>query len=179
MELIKIEDRNGIDTVNARELWQALGSKQEFANWVKSRLDGFAEGQDFTVDKFINGRATQIDYHLTIDTAKHLAMLERNEKGMQIRQYFIEVEKKAKSLPRPKDAKELTHQTMAELRRAFDRGLISADEYRLGIGLKYPKADMIDPKLAKQIYAVACQAIERKTKQAQIEQSTPQLFGGE
>lgn len=101
-ELIKIEDRNGIQTVNARELWTKLESKQEFANWIKNRLEGFCEGQDFTIDKFINGRATQIDYHITIDTAKHISMLERNDIGRMIRQYFIDVEKKAKALEKPK-----------------------------------------------------------------------------
>jgi len=53
---------------------------------------GFIQEQDFTVHKFVNGKATQIDYYLTIDTAKHIAMLERNEKGRAIRQYFIDVE---------------------------------------------------------------------------------------
>lgn len=69
-----------VNEVNARELHDFLGSKQEFANWIKNRIEqyGFVEGQDFTVDKFINGRATQIDYHLTIDMAKELAMVERN-----------------------------------------------------------------------------------------------------
>jgi len=58
---------------------------------------GFIQEQDFTVHKFVNGKATQIDYYLTIDTAKHIAMLERNEKGREIRQYFIDVENKARA----------------------------------------------------------------------------------
>lgn len=83
--------------VNARELWKALGSKREFAHWVKDRLADFEDGVDFTVDKIVNGenkgRFAAIEYTLTLDTAKHLAMLERNEIGKKIRQYFIEVEK--------------------------------------------------------------------------------------
>jgi phage anti-repressor protein len=87
-------------TVNARELWRALESKQEFSNWIKNRLTEFTEGVDFTVDKIINGenkgRFAAIEYTLTLDTAKHLAMLERNENGKKIRQYFIEFEKNAR-----------------------------------------------------------------------------------
>ena len=84
--------------VNARELWKALGSKQEFANWIKDRIADFKEGQDFTVDKFINGRNERgrfasKEYYITLDVAKHLAMLERNDAGRKIRQYFIAVEK--------------------------------------------------------------------------------------
>lgn len=87
-----------IQTVNARELHAFLISKQEFSNWIRARIDqyGFTEGQDFTVDKFINGRATQIDYHISIDMAKELSMVERNQKGKEARQYFIECERRAK-----------------------------------------------------------------------------------
>lgn len=95
-ELIKIESKDGIETVNSRELWEKLESKQDFSTWIKARLEGFIENIDYLVHKFVDnplgGRPT-IDYHLTLDTAKHVAMLERNEKGREIRAYFIEVEK--------------------------------------------------------------------------------------
>jgi len=95
-ELIKIEQREGRQTVNARDLWEGLESKRQFGNWIQDRLEGFTQEQDFTVNKFVNGKSTQIDYYLTIDTAKHIAMLERNDKGRAIRQYFIEVENRAR-----------------------------------------------------------------------------------
>lgn len=103
-ELIKIEPRqiagSAIQTCNARDLWLFVESRQEFSNWIKGRIEkyGFAEGEDFTVDKFINGRATVIDYHLTIEMAKELAMVENNEKGREVRRYFIECERRAKSI---------------------------------------------------------------------------------
>lgn len=100
MDLVKIENIEGIETVNARDLWTALESKQDFSTWAKSRLEGFEENQDYLVHKFMeqlpSGSKHKIDYYLTIDTAKHLTMLERNEIGKKIRQYFIDFEKKNK-----------------------------------------------------------------------------------
>jgi anti-repressor protein len=103
--LIKIEQTefNGQlkQTVNARELHQFLESRQEFANWIKNRLEDFSENVDFiSIDKIIkreNGANKSKDYLLTIETAKHISMMERNEKGKQIRQYFIDVEEKARN----------------------------------------------------------------------------------
>jgi len=98
-ELVKIEQRGGIETVNARDLWKALESKQQFGDWIKTRLELFSENTDYLIHKSMNnplgGRPT-VDYYLTIDTAKHLCMLERNEIGKKIRQYFIDVEKQKK-----------------------------------------------------------------------------------
>ena len=85
--------------VNARELWQALQSKQEFCKWIKDRLTDFTEGVDYCFDKIVKtgknvtGKQLYHEYTLTLDTAKHLCMLERNEQGKKIRQYFIAVEK--------------------------------------------------------------------------------------
>ena len=86
-------------TVNARDLWKFLESKQEFANWIKDRIRKyrFQLGIDFTVDKIINGenkgRFASNEYLITLDMAKELAMVENNERGRQARHYFIEVEK--------------------------------------------------------------------------------------
>lgn len=99
-----------VNAVNARELHDKLGSKRDFSNWIKDRLEGFAEGEDFTVAKIGDGknrgRFAPIDYIVSLDVAKHIAMLERNEQGRKIRQYFIEVEKEfrrktSKTLPAP------------------------------------------------------------------------------
>ena len=88
-----------VNSVNARELWEALESKREFATWIKSRIEkfGFVDGDDFltNLSKTQNGRPS-IEYIITIDMAKELAMVENNEKGRQARRYFIEVEKRAK-----------------------------------------------------------------------------------
>ena len=92
--------------VDARVLHKHLKSKQEFANWIKARIRdyGFKENEDFltNLSKSTGGRKAQ-DYHLTIDTAKELAMLERNEIGRAVRKFFIAEEKKLRgisSLPR-------------------------------------------------------------------------------
>ena len=102
MELIKIETRDiggvATKTCNGRELWTFIQSGQEFANWIKGRVAtyGFVEGTDYVVDKFVNnpkgGRPT-LDYHLTLDMAKELGMVENNDKGREIRRYFIACEK--------------------------------------------------------------------------------------
>ena len=55
-ELIKVEERDGKQAINARELHQKLGSKQEFAHWIRNRIEkyGFVENQDFSsFDNFV------------------------------------------------------------------------------------------------------------------------------
>ncbi|MBQ7404217.1 MAG: antA/AntB antirepressor family protein [Lentisphaeria bacterium] len=90
-----------VNTVNARELWEKLGSKRQFGNWIKEKLSDFEEGTDYTINKIVNGekdgKFKPKEYTITLDTAKHLAMLERNETGKKIRQYFIEAEKRFRS----------------------------------------------------------------------------------
>lgn len=89
-----------VNAVNARELWKALGSKRRYSDWIKDRLEGFVEGKDFAVHKKMNGKNISLnsgqflptEYFITFDVAKHIAMLEHNEQGYKIRQYFIEVE---------------------------------------------------------------------------------------
>lgn len=101
-----VQDQS-VQLCNARELWQFVGSKRDFSNWIKERIEkyGFVEGDDYLVNKFVvqvphqGGvrNTTIIDYHLTIDTAKEIAMVENNDKGRQVRRYFIAVEKAARA----------------------------------------------------------------------------------
>lgn len=96
--------------VNARDLHQFLESKQHFADWIKNRINeyGFTQDVDFlgvhtimSTEAGFFGRREKpvIDYHLSLDMAKELCMVERNDKGRQARRYFIEMEKQAKALP--------------------------------------------------------------------------------
>ena len=86
-----------VNAVNARDLWKKLGSKRRFGDWIKDRLEGFTEGQDYVFHKIVKnlpaGGRPEIDYIISLDVAKHIAMLERNEQGYKIRRYFIETEK--------------------------------------------------------------------------------------
>lgn len=94
---------------NARELHKFLGVGRKFNTWIKDRINeyGFTENQDFVIVQNLsypnlgNAKARKqimIDYHITLDMAKELAMVEKNAKGREIRRYFIDCEKKAHSL---------------------------------------------------------------------------------
>lgn len=85
--------------MNARELHAFLGVGKHFGSWITDRIDqfGFTENQDFTVFPEIGekGGRPQLVYHLTLDMAKELSMVERNDKG---KQYFIACEKELKEV---------------------------------------------------------------------------------
>ena len=110
-ELIKIEkqiiNNDEVNSVTARDLWQALESKQEFTHWVKARLEqAYAvENEDYiSFDKIIKretGATKAREYALSLDLAKNIAMLERNEKGNQVRKYFIACEKQLREQQTP------------------------------------------------------------------------------
>ncbi|HCP2468993.1 antA/AntB antirepressor family protein [Escherichia coli] len=96
---------------NARDLHAFLEVGKDFSTWIRIRISEyeFTENQDFILlpktgeQRKGRGGHNRKDYHLTLDTAKELAMVERNEKGRQIRRYFIECEKKLRQslLPAP------------------------------------------------------------------------------
>jgi phage anti-repressor protein len=99
-DLIKIEPVNGIETVNARELHKFLESKRDFSTWIKAKIDsfGFIENEDYIrIHKKVEANnATLIDYHISIDMAKDLSMVENNAKGAEARTYFKNCEKQLK-----------------------------------------------------------------------------------
>ena len=97
-EIIKIEiNSNNEQIVSARELHEGLKANQDFTNWFKYQSErlGLQEAKDFTpiLAKSTGGRPSQ-DYIISLDIAKHLCMISGGEKAREVREYFIEVEKK-------------------------------------------------------------------------------------
>lgn len=98
-EIIKITESNGKQAVSARELYERLGyNLAAWSRWYRKNITGnqFAiEGQDYIgFNTMLNGNNVQ-DFALSIDFAKRLSMMARTETGEQIRNYFIEIEKRA------------------------------------------------------------------------------------
>lgn len=94
-DLIKINYDNDRPTVSGRELHQFLEVKTAYKDWFPRMCEyGFLEGQDFCsfLSESTGGRPGQ-DAQITIDMAKEICMLQRNERGKQARQYFIQLEK--------------------------------------------------------------------------------------
>jgi len=107
-EIVPIyENETGERLINARELFYALRGKEtktKFIDWIKDRLIKymFIENEDFISfslkNEKPNGGRPIKEYYLTIDTSKEICMIENNEIGRKIRKYFIEVEKRYRSI---------------------------------------------------------------------------------
>lgn len=101
-------NNQSVQLCNARDLHLSLESQQQFSDWIKHRINqyGFIQGEDYFINlcNRSDGKAgkRRTEYHLTLDMAKELAMVENNDKGRQIRRYFISLERKTpKALPAP------------------------------------------------------------------------------
>lgn len=95
-EIIKIDYSSDRPTVSARELHEFLEVETPFRIWFPRMAEyGFTDGSDYTPYIFVHPQNHQetTDYQLTIDMAKEICMLQRNERGKQARQYFIQLEK--------------------------------------------------------------------------------------
>lgn len=94
--------------VDARVLHTFLEVKRDFSNWIKGRIEefGFERSADFISFDSANsanqntrgGDRRSIDYFLTLDMAKELAMVERSAKGRQARRYFLDCERQLRQL---------------------------------------------------------------------------------
>lgn len=86
-------------TVSGRELHEALEVESNYTTWMKRMCEyGFAENADYKTcfpnleSENQHGGQNKIDHQLTIPMAKEICMLQRTDKGKEIRRYFIAVE---------------------------------------------------------------------------------------
>lgn len=98
-EILKVNYDADRITVSARELHEFLEVKTKYKDWFPRMCEyGFYENQDYRAIAQKRATAqgnmtTYKDHEITLDMAKEISMIQRNEKGKQARQYFIEVEK--------------------------------------------------------------------------------------
>lgn len=102
-ELLKVNYDNDRITLSARELHEFLEVKTSFKDWFPRMCEyGFNESQDFNPLKNEQVRLegnrqvkrTVQDYEITLDMAKEIAMIQRSDKGKEVRQYFLELERR-------------------------------------------------------------------------------------
>lgn len=127
-ELVPVyETDKGEKVVYGTELYAVLAVKSNYRDWVKNRLKDCeaVEHEDFEsfAKNLAKGGRPQTEYIIKLDTAKEMAMLERNSKGKQVRRYFIQVEKKYKQSSQimGQDTSVLleTFQKLVEMQTAF------------------------------------------------------------
>ena len=97
------ENEKGERLINARELKEKLNIGRDFTTWIKNRINiyQFKENQDYILTLTKMGERKNVikhEYYLTMDMAKELCMIENNEIGRKIRKYFIEVEKRYRTI---------------------------------------------------------------------------------
>lgn len=114
-ELLKVNlNENQEPIISGRELHEVLEVNSNYTTWFNRMCEyGFVENVDYISfwSNSKNGNAVEylgspqkmsakgyeLNHALKLDMAKEIAMLQRNEKGKQVRQYFIEVEKEYNS----------------------------------------------------------------------------------
>lgn len=99
-EVIKVTvNDNHEPIVSGRQLHEALGVNSNYTTWFDRMTDyGFTENEDYVLlSNFGNqtgrGGHNKVDHIIKLDMAKEIAMIQRTDKGKEVRQYFIQVEK--------------------------------------------------------------------------------------
>lgn len=128
-EIIKIQEHKGKQAVSAKELYDFLEVKSNFTTWIVRMFEyGFEEEKDFIpiLEKSTGGRPS-VDYALTLDCAKEIAMIQRTPQGKQAREYFITCEKRLREISKPLSPAEQLLQN-AQLLVAQERKLAEHDD---------------------------------------------------
>ena len=110
-KLINIKNENGKKAVSAKELYIGLGlGKGDWSRWYPTNIqnnDFFIKNEDWVgFSTMLNGNDS-MDFAISIDFAKHIAMMARTEKSHEYRNYFIAVEAELEELSKPQTVEDL------------------------------------------------------------------------
>lgn len=135
-------------TVSARELHKQVGSTERFSAWFDRQLQfGFVENEDFIGCKKFNTLAKQElqDYDLTVDMAKQICMVQKNDKARAVRQYLIDLEKvwntPEQVMARALKLADMTISKLTQEKKALEIETIEMDKR---ISELQPKANYVD-----------------------------------
>lgn len=100
-EIIKVNYETEQPTVSARDLYEKVGTTERFSSWFERQLQfGFEQGKDYSNPQKVlrvqieGNREIQReveDYDLTIEMAKEVCMIQKNESAREIRKYLIKI----------------------------------------------------------------------------------------
>ena len=116
-----------VRTVNAWELHAFMKVCEDFKSWIKDRLDtlGSQRDQDYVI--LVENERNHLEYFVTLETAKHLTMMEKTDKGNEARDYLIQCQKDIKQ----EGAAGASEQLLIEQIKLFNRVM---DEFGDKIG---------------------------------------------
>ncbi|MEC4591608.1 phage antirepressor KilAC domain-containing protein [Nitrospirillum amazonense] len=137
-------DGRQTQTVNLRDLHRFLAIGRDFSTWARERISryGFIEDVDYVTSVFTKsgenpqspvsgightGGKAVVEYHVSLDMAKELAMVENNERGQRVRRYFIDCERRLKEAMTAAPAIDLNNPTQL---RTLAVQLIEANEVK-------------------------------------------------
>lgn len=142
-ELIKVTEKDGKQIVSAKELYLGLGlDKSNWSRWSVQNIEEdkfFHENEDWVgFVTMTNGNETK-DYAITLDFAKHLAMMARTGRSHEYRNYFLECERIAKQT-----VEKALPKTFAEALRLAAEQAEQIERQQELIAIQTPKAEFFD-----------------------------------
>ncbi len=171
-DVIPVYDTDtGEKVVLGRELHERLKIKTVYADWFKRMCEyGFAEGTDYSVflknEKNSMGGRPSMEHVITLDMAKHIAMIQRTLQGMEIRQKLIDLEKNVAVNQFAGASKELQAIFVLDNRSMQHEKRISALETNMTVDYEQQRA------LRRAVNRVVVEALGGKTSPAYLDKST-------
>lgn len=172
-DVIPVYDTDtGEKVVLGRELHEKLKIETPYAKWFNRMTEyGFTAGEDYAevsdkkVQNPLGGRPSA-NHILTLDMAKHIAMIQRTPEGMEIRQKLIDLEKNVAVNQFAGASKELQAIFVLDNRSMQHEKRISALETNMTVDYEQQRA------LRRAVNRVVVEALGGKTSHAYLDKST-------